>query len=304
MKKISMFVLAAVLFGCSPSGKTLVTVGSSKITESDLQFLATINPSIAMQLSNPMGKKQLLDNLVEQELLYQASLKNGINKDQRIKEKIKLYQKVIIAQGYLDKRLEEESKKHYETEKNNFEQLELAHIMVKYATPADLKNKKFPKGLSRRTEQEALALANKIRGRLDKGEDFAKLAKDLSDDKSTGDHGGDMGFITRDDRRLAQRGMKPLGDKAFEMKMGEVAGPIKTDQGYHLLKLLQPAELKSFEEVKDRVEQQLRNQIRQEVMAELKGKIKITYNDGEVKPLPPAAAPVAPAAPQSQGSHP
>lgn len=272
------------MVGCSPKGKALVKVGGTSITEENLQFLASINPGIAVQLSNPAGKKELLDNLVEQELLYKASLKNGVNRDKKIKQKIKLYQKVIIAQGYLEKRLGEEAKTHYEKNKGDFEQLQLAHIMVKYMTPTDLKNKQPQKGQPRRTEQEALALANQLRQRLDAGEDFAKVAKEASDDKSSNARGGDIGFVTRNDQRLKTRGFGPLVEKAFVMKVGEMGGPMKTDQGYHLIKLLQPAEQKSFEEVKDRMQQQLYGKVRQQVLAELKEKTKVTYLEEEKKP--------------------
>ena len=72
------FVASFLFSSCSGKGKMLVTVNGTTITESDLDFLSTINPRLKMQLNTPFGKKQILDNMVEQELLYQAALKRGL----------------------------------------------------------------------------------------------------------------------------------------------------------------------------------------------------------------------------------
>jgi len=77
----------------------------------------------------------------------------------------------------------------------------------------------------------AEAEAAAIRARVDAGEDFAALATELSDDPGTQAQGGDLGWIARD--QLAG----PFEDALFALSAGEVAGPVQTDFGYHVIKL-------------------------------------------------------------------
>ena len=77
----------------------------------------------------------------------------------------------------------------------------------------------------------AEAEAAAIRARVDAGEDFAALATELSDDPGTRAQGGDLGWIARDQLAGA------FEDALFALSAGEVAGPVQTDFGYHVIKL-------------------------------------------------------------------
>lgn len=93
----------------------------------------------------------------------------------------------------------------------------------------------------------AQAKAEQIRQRLTKGEDFAKLAKEVSDDKDSAAKGGDLGFVDKD-------AMDPnFTAAAFALGKDEISQPVKTPFGYHLIKVteLVPATTKTFEEVKE-----------------------------------------------------
>lgn len=85
------------------------------------------------------------------------------------------------------------------------------------------------------------------------GEDFAELAKEHSDDATATD-GGDLGF--------AGRGMfvGAFEDALFEMLVGEVRGPIRTEFGFHIIRLdeIKQGSAKSFEEVREEVEAEYR----------------------------------------------
>jgi peptidyl-prolyl cis-trans isomerase D len=98
--------------------------------------------------------------------------------------------------------------------------------------------------------QAKVTLASIIK-RLDQGEDFAALAAELSQDTGSATEGGDLGLFQRDV-------MEPTFEEAvFSMtKIGEVSEPVKTDFGYHLIKLtaIQTSEGKSFMEARDQVE--------------------------------------------------
>ena len=279
-------------------GKTLVTINDKKITEGDLNFLSTLNPNIAAQLATPFGKKQILDNLVEQELLYQSAKKAGLERDPKVEAKIDLYKKVILAQSFVENSLDKEALKYYDEHKTDFNQLKLSEMLIRYATPEELRAARKVKNpnIAKHTEQEALALANQIYDKLKAGGDFAKLAKDYSEDPSTKDQGGSLGFVSKEDPKMTRRGYQPLLEKAFEMKVGEFAGPIKTADGYHLITLTAPAEQAPFEEVKNQILFKMRGDARGKILATLKEKNKVVYAEG----LQPAEEPAAPTPPPVQ----
>ncbi|MCX4188557.1 SurA N-terminal domain-containing protein [Methylophaga sp. OBS4] len=106
-------------------------------------------------------------------------------------------------------------------------------------------------------DADALASIESIRQRLQQGEDFAALAKESSQDPGSAAQGGDLGFFQRDV-------MEPAFEEAvFALEqVGEISEPVKTEFGYHLIKLtgIQHAEGKSFAEARDEVEALYRRQ--------------------------------------------
>ena len=67
--------------------------------------------------------------------------------------------------------------------------------------------------------------------RLEKGESFAELARELSTDRGSGKRGGDLGFFGRGQM------VKPFEEAAFRLKKGEFTKePVKTQFGYHIIK--------------------------------------------------------------------
>jgi len=98
------------------------------------------------------------------------------------------------------------------------------------------------------------AKAEAIFKRAQGGEDFAKLAKESSQDTGSAGQGGDLGFSER------KAWVAPFADAAFSMKEGEIRGPVKTQFGYHILKLegIQPTAVKTFEEGRAELEAEYR----------------------------------------------
>lgn len=305
MTRKSLLIIAtcALAMACSntKTGKAIVTINGKTITEGDLTFLGGINPRIQAQLNNPMGRKQIVDNIVEQELFYQAAVKKGLDHDPQVKKKADLYRRVIIAQAYVEKQLEADAQKYYDSHKPEFEKLHLSHILIKTkgAAPAMI----MPKGAKMpmadgHSDAEALALANKIEARLKNKEEFAKVAKEVSEDPITKANGGDLGAVSKTEPRLVRRGYEPLLDKAFSMKVGEVSEPIKTEDGYNIIVVTSGIEVDPFDSAKQGIMFQQQGDIRNTLLADLKKKAKITYADASVKPqeatpILPASAPAA-----------
>ncbi len=96
-------------------------------------------------------------------------------------------------------------------------------------------------------EDAARMKAESVVERLKKGEDFAAVAKEVSDDAGTKNQGGDLGWISRGTLP------GPFEDALFSMKAGEVKGPVRSDAGFHVIRLdeIREGTTQPFEEVRD-----------------------------------------------------
>ncbi|PKL87928.1 MAG: hypothetical protein CVV23_12905 [Ignavibacteriae bacterium HGW-Ignavibacteriae-2] len=123
----------------------------------------------------------------------------------------------------------------------NRNKISARHILIKEPTEADSTVKDTVSALERITE---------IKNRLSKGEDFAELARQYSDDKGSGANGGDLGFFSR--RRM----VKPFDEAAFKMKVGEISDIVKTQFGYHIIQVTGEEPYPSFESEKEALREQ------------------------------------------------
>jgi peptidyl-prolyl cis-trans isomerase D len=103
-------------------------------------------------------------------------------------------------------------------------------------------------------DSAALAQARQVLAQAQAGKDFAELAKQYSQDPGSAHNGGDLGWADRNSF------VAPFADALFAMKVGEIKGPVKTQFGYHIIRLeeVQPGKSKSFEEARPELEAQLR----------------------------------------------
>ena len=120
------------------------------------------------------------------------------------------------------------------------EQRRVRHILLQVSDPKD--------------DATVKAKAESILKRAQNGEDFSALAKEFSQDPGSAQQGGDLGWSER------KAFVGPFADAAFGMKEGEITGPVKTQFGYHILKLdgIQPTNIKTFEQAKADLETEYR----------------------------------------------
>jgi len=111
-----------------------------------------------------------------------------------------------------------------------------------------------PKDASKEQVEKAKEKLESIRQRVVSGDaTFAAMAKQYSDDAGSADKGGDLGFIRRGDM------VKPFEQAAFSLKEGTVSQPVRTDFGWHLIKVteVQPQKVKPFDQVKDQLRREM-----------------------------------------------
>ena len=193
---------------------------------------------------------------------------DGHKEDYRRPESRRIKILVVDRQAQLGKVKvsDDEVKADYEAHAAEFqrpEQRHARHILFKLkpgATDADKK--------ALRAKAEA-ALA-----RAQKGEDFAALARSLSEDAGSASKGGDLGWFARG------RMVKPFDDAVFAAPVGSLTGVVDTDFGYHVIQVLEerPAGTETFDDVKDSIRRRLELQHAQDAaIAEaqrLRGEIK------------------------------
>jgi len=267
MKKIIYAILiTGLLFGCAkdPGSQVLAKVGNKIITLKEFDDrLAKIPPAYQETLKN--RKEDLLDDLILEELLYREAKRRRLASKKEVKELLKEAERsIIVAQLIKDEiddkvtMTDEEVKEHYDNNKDEFvspEMFRASHILL-----------------------ASLEEARKITTQVNSGGNFAELAKKHSVDL-TNTRGGDVGFFTYGQ-------MVPEFEAACaKLKVGEVtSAPVKTQYGYHIIKLTDKKKPKSlsFEEVKNRIRVSLSNQKKRDIfdsMTEnLKSKHKIVKN--------------------------
>lgn len=303
---LSIAVIALFLAGCT--GNT-GSSAPSKASLSDDEVIAWVNnepipkkmlddmvaqmpPYLQNQLKTAEGMKNMVENLVNVELIYQKAMETGFDKSQAVLDKLAQVKKQVIYAEYLQKQLDEAgdpndvmARKFYEENQGMFggaDEVKASHILFKVADDGSDDSKK------REACDKLLPDAKKA------GADFAALAKKYSDSPSK-DNGGDLGFFQKNTMA------KPIADAAFSMTKGDVRGCIKSQYGYHILKKTDEKKgaAKPFEEVKEQIVQLLSRQGQQaiftKVVAELKEGATIKYND---KLLGPAAPPAMPSLPK------
>lgn len=160
---------------------------------------------------------------------------------------------------------EDDLKKLYEDNRSNYvleEQRRARHILIPVNGDDDAGAKK-----------QAEAVLAEVRS----GKDFAELAKKYSKDAASAAVGGDLDFVSR------KNFVGPFGDTLFGMKVGEIAGPVKSQFGYHIIKLeeIRPAEEKPFESVRTELDSQYRADRAAQLFGERQDAIGASLDKGD-----------------------
>ncbi len=137
-----------------------------------------------------------------------------------------------------------------------------------------------------KASKEAEAKVKAVIARLNKGEDFVKLASELTEDPSGKANGGDLGYFSKEQM------VPEFSDTAFGLQKGQISGPVKTQFGWHVIKVedMRTKPQPKFEEVKPQIEQFVARKAQAEMVTKLRTEAKIERFD---KPATPAAKPDA-----------
>ena len=206
---------------------------------------------------NPTKRRELLFELYTERLLAREAQRRGLDREPEIQAQLTQAARKILVNAIVQREqaalnppdLTALAEEYYLTHRQDYqhpERLQVAHILWKTQCPCEESEK--------RTQAEA-ALKE-----LRAGADFAELARKYSEDPGSAAKGGALGQWT-----IRGTLVKPFEDAAFALpEPGALSDVVKTEYGYHIIKLLarEPATTLPFEEVKDRIVEELAKKYR------------------------------------------
>ena len=242
----------------------VITVGDMKVTEWQYERILESLPQNYQAAARGAQKKQFGDFLVRILVAAQEGRKRNLDQSPAYQIQATFAQANLLAtvtNEAINKSIkvdEAEMRKYYEEHKGEFEQVRARHILIR-AQGSPVNPPATKKELS---DDEALAKAKELRGKLEGGADFAELAKAESDDAGSGSNGGELGTFHHGQM------VPPFDQAAFALKPGELSQPVKTQFGYHLIQT-ESKDTRSFDDVKSELETRMRPAAAQKAIDDL-----------------------------------
>jgi parvulin-like peptidyl-prolyl isomerase len=271
----------------------VIAAGDIAVRQSEFESALQTLPAEYQQYASGPGKRQFAEDYLRMKMLAAEGAKAGLDKDPEVVRQLALMRENLIAQAQLE-RIEKgitisdaDLQKTYDAQKAQYEQVKARHILIAFkGSPA------AQEGKPELTEEQAKAKAEDIRKQLVAGASFDELAKKESDDVGSGARGGDLGEFGRGQ-------MVPEFEKAaFDAKVGEVTPVIRTQFGFHIIKVDSHAAT-PFAEVRPTLERTEKQARVQAALEQMKTTAKPTFNDAY---FGPAATPPTPAAVPTGGA--
>lgn len=272
MRKLTLatflFTTALSVSAVLAQGKVLATVNGEAITEADVEVAMDDVASEYPNLPAEGIKGLTLDFLIEMKVVAQKAKAEKIDQTDEFKRRIAYVQQRVMMQQLLVREAKNAAtdaamKKFYDEQIGQIkptEEVRARHILIE-------------------GEDDAKKALARVKG----GEDFAKVAKELSKDPGSGAEGGDLGFFTKD------RMVPEFAEAAFALKPGEVSGLVKSQFGFHIIKLEErrAKPVPTLEQVKDRLAQALAGKAQAEYLGKLRSEAKIVKTEEPKKPEEP-----------------
>ena len=268
-----------------PPDTVVLTIGDEKITAADLDRLIDTIPEQYRARIRAAGRRQFAENVVSLKVLAQEGRRRKLDESPAFKAQLAYQAEQLLAQQLYQnlqtttKVDEATAQKYYDEHKGEYVQIKARHILIRVKGSA-VPLRKDQKEL---TDEEALAKAQEIRKKLLDGGDFDALAKAESDDATSGAKGGDLGTFGHG------RMVPAFEQVAFTIPVGQLSEPVKSQFGYHLIKVESRQE-KTFVEVRAEIERKLAGETVRKTVEDLKTSAHVVMNPDYFGPAPTAVA--------------
>jgi peptidyl-prolyl cis-trans isomerase C len=212
-----------------------------------------------------LDKSMVLDQMISEKMLIQEAKNIGLEEDNDVLEQIKKITEQILVQVLIEREIldkvkitDEEIAEYYEENMDSFIEKEQVHLF----------------NILLETEEEAQAILEQLKA----GGDFSEIAIEKSTGPSAA-QGGDLGYLTKGTI------IPEIEDVVFALEVEELSEVIKTDFGFHILKITEkkPEIVKTIEEVEENIIETLlpvkQKEAFENLLEELKGKAEIEINE-------------------------
>jgi peptidyl-prolyl cis-trans isomerase C len=228
-------------------GEVVATFSGNRITTSRVvKEMERLPAPSRAYLQAPDRKRQFVDNMILNELLYAEGEKQGYDKDPEVERQVSdlrrrlVVQKVVREYQKPPEITEDQAKAYYDENPTLYSttQIRASHILVK-------------------DEAAAREILEQVKADPTK---FADIAKEKSTDKTSGAKGGDLGMFG------PGRMVPEFERAAFALKQGEISDVVKTQYGFHVIIVTErkEGERRPFDQVKEQIKATLRNKAIQE----------------------------------------
>ncbi|MEA2757894.1 MAG: peptidyl-prolyl cis-trans isomerase [Methylobacteriaceae bacterium] len=280
------FAIAMALTLAAPaSAKVLARVNGVEITDEDVKLaLDDIGASLPQQIEGPAREAYILDYLIDAKLVAQKAEADKISEGPEFARKVAYYRDKVLMEDLLGKVAKDAAsdaaiQKTYDDvakQQKPEEEVRARHILVE-------------------TEPDAQAALKRVKA----GEDFAKVANEMS--KDPGSKGGELGWFTR------ERMVPEFADAAFKMQPGQISDPVKSQFGWHVIQVEErrQKQFPPLDQVRDQVTRYVVQKSQSELILKLREQAKVERTEPEkpadaaASPAPETKTPANPAAPAS-----
>ncbi|CAM4054988.1 peptidylprolyl isomerase [Bacillus cereus] len=262
---ISILTLSAC--GQKNDSATIATATDSTITKGDFE----------KQLKDRYGKDMLYEMIAQDVITKKYKVSDdAVNKEvQKAKDQYGEQFKAVLENNRLKD--EDDFKKQIKFK------LAMNEAIKKSVTEKDVKDYYKPEIKASHILVSDENEANEIKKKLDAGASFEELAKQESQDIASKDKGGDLGYF-------GAGKMTPEFEKAaYKLKVGQISNPVKSPNGYHIIKLTDKKDLKPYDEVKDSIRKNIEEErladpsYSQKLLQDELKKANIKINDSDLK---------------------
>jgi len=269
----------ASLASLAEDSTNVAVVNGVPIPQSRVDYIvkAQLQRSQGQQRDTPEFRQQVKDVLITREVIAQEAIKKGLDQSPAVQTQLDMAKQDFVIQAYFEDFVknntptEEQTRAEYEkikaaqTDDGKKMEYRVRHILIKLDAAAANDPKK-----QKAAEQRAKAIVAELNKKF--GKNFAELAKAKSEDEGTKNQGGELDWT--DGSNL----VKEFTDAMVKLEKGSYTKvPVKTRFGYHIILLedVRPVQFPPYEQVKERVQQELIKQARDKKIEELRGAAKI-----------------------------
>jgi len=249
--------------------ETLATIGDAEITDADFEAYLEHKH---LRLRDQEQADRVLEDLVDREALARAIESSGELDARELEAELAELRREMLISRYFDQYLrtaatDEAIRNYYESHAADYEdrKVHVGHILVR-----------MNRRMTEEQRQAALTKAREAFSKLQAGEDFAQVVAQYSEDRVTVNRDGDLGWVR--EGTISPR----FSEVAFSLEEGAVSEPFETPFGYHIIKVLEPAQTvrRPLEAVEGRIRADLRQQAKEAEVQRLRDSVERSVREG------------------------